>query len=155
MSSCSTRTRGCSRTRGEIRGHAPSGKPRPPKKCHSVRDPMNEYEALLLKHGQPLLGPGEKFEGMARVGSPANLLRMRHFVAGASAKRLVLVELPSGVLGSRPEFVGVRSIPYRDIESFVATGLLNTQAIHIDLRSGESLRMDLNTLRRYVPGQSG
>src|SRR3990172_11331907 len=114
---------------------------------------MNEYEALLLKHGQPRLGPGEKFEGMARVGSPANLLRMRHFVAGASAKRLVLVELPSGAFGSRPEFMGVRDMPYREIESFMTSGFLNSKVIHIGLRSGESFRMDVNTLRRYVPGQ--
>jgi len=113
---------------------------------------MNEFEALLHQHAGPFLAAEERIECIARLYTGS--WSQRHFIAGATTKRMVLVELAAGLLGPRPVFKGVRAVPYNAIDSLNSGAFFNQKRILINLQSGESLNLGLNSLLTTVSGQT-
>lgn len=113
---------------------------------------MNEFEALFHQHGETLLNAEERFEAVARLYSGS--WSQKHFIAGATAMRLVLVEVSGSTFGPRSDFVTVRDIPYREVDSLTTSAFLNQKRIFISLRSGGTLNLGLNSLLRTVPSQA-
>jgi hypothetical protein len=113
---------------------------------------LNEFEALFHQHAGPSLAAEETIECIARLYSGS--WSQRHFIAGATAKRMVLVELAAGLLGPRPVFKGVRDVPYNAIDSLNTGAFFNQKRILINLQSGEFLNFGLNSLLTTVSGQT-
>lgn len=113
---------------------------------------MNELESLFYKYGESLLDADERFEAVARLYSGS--WSQKHFIAGATGKRIILVEVSGATFGPRPDFVAVRNIPYREVDSLTTSAFLNQKRIFISLRSGGTLNLGLNSLLRTVPGQA-
>ena len=112
---------------------------------------MNEFEGMLQQHAAPRLEPDEKIEASAVLYS--NAFSRKFFVAAATKKKIVLVDVVVGVFKFEPTFKQVREIPYRAVASIRSLAFFNQKTIILNLHSGELLRFRLNTRLKNFPGQ--
>lgn len=112
---------------------------------------MNKYEGLLLFHAKPLLGLGEKVEGIGYLTS--GLIFLKHYITGVTDRRLIIVQIAPGLFGLNAIYEDLLDLPFKSIESLRIKGFLVSKNITIRLAPGEQWRFTLNALSRVVPDQ--
>jgi hypothetical protein len=112
---------------------------------------VNKYEGLLLFHAKPLLGLGEKVEGIGYL--TRGLIFVKHYIAGVTDRRLVMVQIAPGLFGLNAIYEDLLDLPFKSMESLRIRGFLRSKNITIELNSDETCRYTLNALSRIVPTQ--
>jgi len=112
---------------------------------------VNKYEGLLLFHAKPLLGLGEKVEGIGHLTS--GLIFLKHYITGVTDRRLIMVQVAPGLFGLNAIYEDLWDFPFKSIESLNIRGFLSSKNISIRHKSGEQYRFTLNAMSRVVPDQ--
>ena len=112
---------------------------------------MNKYEGLLIFHAKPLLGLGEKVEAIGYLTS--GLIFVKHYIAGVTDRRLIMVQIAPGVFGLNAIYEDLVDLPFKSIESLKIRGFLSSKNFSLRLASGDEHRLTLNAMSRVVPDQ--
>jgi hypothetical protein len=112
---------------------------------------VNKYEGLLRFHARPLLGLGERIEGIGYLTS--GLIFVQHYIAGVTDRRLIMVQVGPGLFGLNAIYEDLLDFPFKSIESLEVRRFLILKNISMRLVSEEQYRFRVNALSRVVPRQ--